>query len=165
MDDSIWTLLYSVADTWVATTHQTNLMNQNKGINSHFFLQYSSSRRWGMICCCGSFFFNFFYKPSRYYYSWLSFFFFSRSIERATWIQLDSRYLSKRVPTSLFPFKRGQFDVWMVGFCFGTINLLGFLYQGWEWGLGIGSPCTFWFIVVVSMWNTPVSMSHAYVGL
>lgn len=31
MDDSIWTLLYSVADTWVATTHQTNLMNQNKG--------------------------------------------------------------------------------------------------------------------------------------
>jgi hypothetical protein len=32
-------------------------------------------------------------------------FFFSRSIERATLIQFDSRYVSKRVPTSLFSFE------------------------------------------------------------
>jgi len=49
-------------------------------------------------------------------------------------------------------------------FCFGTINLLGFFfYQGWEWAWELGSPCTFWFIVVI-MWNRPISMCGSLIG-
>jgi len=83
-------------------------------------------------------------------FPFLFFSFFSRSIERVTLIQFDSRYLSKRVPTSLLLLSRERPILMFGWFCFGTINLLGFFfYQGLEWAWELGSPCTFWFIVVI----------------
>jgi len=141
MDDSIWAWFYSVvANTWVATT-QNQLDESHKGIdNSHFFLQYSFSRRRGIICCCGSVVVVvlwLFYKAFKILLTFLSFSFFSRSIERATLIQFDSRYLSKRVRTSPFtPFKReGNFDVWMV--LFWHHQPLGFFFLP-RLGVGLG---------------------------
>lgn len=85
-------------------------------------------------------------------------FFFSRSIERATLIQFDSRYVSKRVPTSLFSFE--EWPIWCLD-CF-VLAPSGFFTKVGS-GLGNWKSVHIWFIVVI-MWNRPVSMLHCLCG-
>jgi len=96
-----------------------------------------------MICCCGSFLKTFLTSLQDTTTLDFPFSFSQHQLREQTLIQFDSRYLSKRVPTSLFPFKRGQFDVWMVGFLFWHHQPLRVSLPRLGVGLGIGSPCTF----------------------